>query len=180
MIPSLLRSRPFGSANRTKCRPWMRTPRRCTPRNSLRRRIRSSRERFRSTSARPPRFTGRPGVRSSILNSSGRALRATDLPRSTPRRPLGNRKALPPLGPAPPQDFPAGLRAHALAESVGPLAPPVVRLIRAFHALIPATRLGGHTRRETNMVATAPDGCQRNRSPRAVLHAVVIRLSSSG
>ena len=161
MIPSLLRSRPFGSVNRTRKRPWMRAPRRCTLRNSLRRRIRSPRERFRST---PPRRddNGRPAPAGTLArNHRRRGLRFLPT-RPVQRRLLGNGKALAPLGPAPSQDFSAGLRAHALAESVGPLATPVVRLIRALHALIIlAARLGGHTRHQTIMVATMPDGCQR-------------------
>jgi hypothetical protein len=181
MIPSLLRSRPFGSVNRTRWRPWMRTPCRCTLRNSLRRRIRSSRERLRSTSARHRDSTGPPGIGSSTGNASGRTL---SLPQPEPFQrsapfyaahiSLGNRKALPPLGPAPPQDFPSGLRAHALAEPMGPLAPPVVRLIRAFHALITlAARLGGHTRRETIMVATVRAACQRK--PEPWVHDIIVR-----
>ena len=115
MIPSRLRSRPFGSVNRTKWRPWMRTPCRCTLRNSLRRRIRSRRERFRSTSPPPP-------------------LSPDWAPAVDPRL---NGQPLAPLGPAPSQDFPAGLRAHSLAKPVRPLAAPIVGLIRALHALFP-------------------------------------------
>ena len=59
---------------------------------------------------------------------------------------LGDGKTLPTLRPPPAENFPAGLRAHALAKSVRPLAPPVVWLIRALHALIIlAARLRGHT-----------------------------------
>ena len=75
--------------------------------------------------------------------------RPTDPPRVRAvlrRRLLGDGQALPPLRPPPSQDFPAGLRAHALAESVRPLAPPVVWLIRALHALIIlAARFRRHT-----------------------------------
>ena len=49
MIPSLQRSRPFGSANSVRWRPRSRTPRRWTPRNSRRRRIRSRLGSVRST-----------------------------------------------------------------------------------------------------------------------------------
>lgn len=60
-------------------------------------------------------------------------------------------KALPAFRAAPPQNFPAGLRAHALAKPVRSLAPPVVRLIRALHALIiPAGCRRRQTRHQTD------------------------------
>ncbi len=82
--------------------------------------------------------------------------------------PLRHGEALPALGAAPSQDFPAGLRAHSLAKPVRPLAPPVVRLIRALHAalIVPTIRPDTGTH-QTVIVARSPCGCQRLRG----LHA---------
>ena len=91
--------------------------------------------------------------------------------RECPRRavasdPSRHGKTLSPLRPTPSQDLPAGLRAHSLAKPVRSLAPPIVWLVRALHALVIPVNVRGHpdepTAYQTNIIAGRSISSQRS------------------
>ena len=85
-------------------------------------------------------------------------------------RPSRDGETLPTLRAPPSQYFPARLRTHPLAEPVCPLAAPVVRLVRAFHALIVSgTGCNGRTR-QADIVASTSCSCQRSRRGMGARH----------
>ena len=91
-------------------------------------------------------------------------------------------KTLPPLRAAPSQDFPAGLGAHSLAKPVGPLAPPVVWLISALHALVVPVNSKPFTREptvsQTSIIKGTSSSSQRPSSELVPCFTSRFRLSS--